>query len=100
MHEPRVIGHGPVNSIEQLKDLVATHKRDGYIKHVTAKTVSHYWELDFPVIVIEEMPDMRGSALILYTGTQESFWSWQREIMQALERAADTRGKIPGRLFQ
>lgn len=96
----KIESHGEVKSVQQLKDLVEKHQKQGYIKHVICQPVSHYWACSFPVIIIDGMPDLKGSALILYTGTPESFASWERQIKEALERVAKKRKDEMGRFVQ
>jgi hypothetical protein len=99
-HEVKVIGHGAVKSLAHLEDIRDTHKRDGYIKAIVCQPISHYWEVAFPVLFIEDMPDMVGNCLILYLGTEQSFNWWMRHVMRELEKAALTRGKVPGKWLQ
>jgi hypothetical protein len=96
----KIEAHGPVNSVAHLKDIVQAHKRDGYIKHVTYSQVSYYWSCSFPVVIIDGMPDMKGAALILYTGTYESFEVFKREMEEGLQKLAKKRKDEMGRFVQ
>jgi len=94
-HEVRIIGHGRIRDHKHLEDIRKGCVKDGFIKAVVHEPISHYWEMVWPVIIFDQMPDMKGNALILYLGTPESFASWQRDMMAKLEVAAMTRGKLP-----
>ena len=94
-YEVRVIAHGRIRDKAHLDDFRKGCITDGYIKAIVCEPISHYWQMAWPVIIFDNMPDMKGNALILYLGTPESFAGWRKGMMEALELAARTRPKTP-----
>lgn len=92
-----IIATGVFVSEAQYYDLLEGHKRDGYTHHIRCMPMDRWWEIALVSRVVESGTGdalQKGSVLLFYCGSAESFRAWQEEFAMKLERLAV--GKVSG----